>query len=180
MEGRAPPVRYEVNGNSYDMGYYLTDGIYPKWAAFMQSIILPQTPKDKLFAQFQEAARKDVERAFGVLQARFAIVKKPSLAWSPEILGKIMTACIILHNMIVEDERDSYEQLVDVNEFLNDRPQNTVGSSNESGLPYSTDSIVDINKYLRNRDRVRDARKHIALRADLIENIWQRFGGNAS
>ncbi|CAL9246495.1 unnamed protein product, partial [Arabidopsis halleri] len=40
-----------------------------------QSISLPQTEKASLFATHQEACRKDVERAFGVLQARFAIVK---------------------------------------------------------------------------------------------------------
>jgi hypothetical protein len=49
------------------MGYYLTDGIYPEWAAFMKTISLPQTNKQKLFAKFQEGVRKDVERAFGVL-----------------------------------------------------------------------------------------------------------------
>uniref|UniRef100_A0A0D3BSP0 DDE Tnp4 domain-containing protein n=1 Tax=Brassica oleracea var. oleracea TaxID=109376 RepID=A0A0D3BSP0_BRAOL len=51
--------------------------------------------------------RKDVERAFGVLQARFAVVKNPSKLWDKEKIGNIMKACIILHNMIVEDERDS-------------------------------------------------------------------------
>ncbi|XP_048590911.1 uncharacterized protein LOC106454109 [Brassica napus] len=77
LEGRAPRVRYMVNGHMYKLAYYLTDGIYPKWSTFIQSITLPQCPKQASFAKWQEAARKDVERAFGVLQARFAIVKNP-------------------------------------------------------------------------------------------------------
>lgn len=72
-----------VNGHQYNLGYYLTDGIYPPWATFVQSIRLPQGAKAKLFAQHQEATRKDVERAFGVLQARFAIVRNPALSWDP-------------------------------------------------------------------------------------------------
>lgn len=72
---------------------------------FVKSIISPQTPKDRLFAQHQDAARRDVERAFGVLQSRLAIVRQPSLAWNISILQKIMMSCIIMHNMIVEDER---------------------------------------------------------------------------
>ena len=34
----------------------------------------PQEAKKKHFAAAKESARKDVERAFGVLQAQFAIV----------------------------------------------------------------------------------------------------------
>ena len=33
---------------------------------------------EKYFASAQEALRKDVERAFGVLQARFAVTARPS------------------------------------------------------------------------------------------------------
>ncbi|XP_048614443.1 uncharacterized protein LOC125587639 [Brassica napus] len=79
IKGQAPQVTYYVNGREYHLAYYLTDVIYPKWATFIQSISLPQGPKAQLFAQRQEAVRKDVERAFGVLQARFAIVKNPTL-----------------------------------------------------------------------------------------------------
>ena len=49
FEGRAPPVNFTVNGNQYGMAYYLTDGIYPKWATFIRSITEPQTPKARLF-----------------------------------------------------------------------------------------------------------------------------------
>ena len=65
---------------------------------------MPMGQKAKLFAQKQEGARKDVERAFGVLQARFAIVRGPARMWDRKTLGDIMYACSILHNMIVEDE----------------------------------------------------------------------------
>jgi hypothetical protein len=67
LKGQAPRVQFSVNENEYNMGYYLTDGIYPEWAAFMKTISLPQTNKQKLFAKFQEGVRKDVECAFGVL-----------------------------------------------------------------------------------------------------------------
>ena len=81
INGVAPEVNFSVNGTDYHYGYYLTDGIYPKWATFIQSISLPQGPKKSLFATTQESVRKDVERAFGVLQARFAVVKNPSSLW---------------------------------------------------------------------------------------------------
>ncbi|XP_010468712.1 PREDICTED: uncharacterized protein LOC104748825 [Camelina sativa] len=59
LEGRAPRVRYFVNGRQYKMAYYLTDGIYPKWATFIQSITLPRGRKAKLFAQWQEGCLED-------------------------------------------------------------------------------------------------------------------------
>ena len=62
--------------------------------------------KTKHFAKAQESARKDVERAFGVPQARFAIVCGLPRFWDEETLADIMKACIIMHNMVIEDEGD--------------------------------------------------------------------------
>jgi hypothetical protein len=88
------------------MGYNLADGIYPSWSTFVKSKMVPANVKDQNFTKAQESQRKDVEHAFGVLQARFAIVRGAPRFWDEVTLRDIMTACIIMHNMIIEDERD--------------------------------------------------------------------------
>ncbi|XP_033133916.1 uncharacterized protein LOC117127490 [Brassica rapa] len=148
------------------MAYYLTDGIYPNWSTFIQSIPLHQGPKAELFAQRQESTRKDVERAFGVLQSRFAIVKNPALLWDKEKIGKIMRTCVILHNMIVEDERDGYS-LTDTSEFES-------GESSRGSKVKRRESLHSHNM-LGMRNEVRDSGKHDKLKADLVENVWQKF-----
>ena len=68
------------------MRYYLADGSYPQWAAFVKTISEPRGNKQSHFATMQEAARKDVERAFGVLQARWGIVQSAAMMWETETL----------------------------------------------------------------------------------------------
>uniref|UniRef100_A0A0D2ZSU5 DDE Tnp4 domain-containing protein n=1 Tax=Brassica oleracea var. oleracea TaxID=109376 RepID=A0A0D2ZSU5_BRAOL len=166
IKGQAPQVTFSVNGREYRMAYYLTDGIYPKWANFIQSIPIPLGPKAVLFAQHQEAVRKDVERAFRVLQARFAIVKNPALFWDKVKIGKIMRACVILHNMIVEDERDGYTQF-DISEFQQGEDTRT----SHVDLTYSTDIPTNIVNMMGARTRICDRQMHQQLKDDLVEHI---------
>ncbi|XP_056849929.1 uncharacterized protein LOC108840392 isoform X1 [Raphanus sativus] len=165
INGQAPNVTFYVNGRQYDMAYYLTDGIYPKWATFIQSIPLPQGPKAVLFAQWQEAYRKDVERAFGVLQARFAIVKNPVLFWDRVKIGKIMRACIILHNMIVQDERDGYTPQDDSEWREREDPDDTFSTA-----PSTVGTMINVEI------TIRDRQLHQRLKDDLVQHIWRRCG----
>jgi hypothetical protein len=54
-----------------------------------------------------------VERAFGALQKRFAIVRGfvEYIGSKPKVILQIMTCCNILHNLIIEDECDMVEML---------------------------------------------------------------------
>jgi hypothetical protein len=87
------------------MGYYLTYGIYPEWSAFVKIVPHPRDRKKQYFAKVQESARKDIERAFGVLQVRWGVICGPAYECDRQRLSDIMTACIIMHNMIVKAER---------------------------------------------------------------------------
>ena len=73
---------------------------------FLKTISDPIGEKMVRFAQAQERARKDVELAFVVVQSRWAIIQDPARTWSTNKLWEVMTACVIMHNMIVEDERE--------------------------------------------------------------------------
>ncbi|XP_014751597.2 uncharacterized protein LOC100822596 [Brachypodium distachyon] len=161
--GTSPEVEYEVNGNKYTMGYYLVDGIYPLWATFVKTISCPQGNKKKHFAKVQEAVRKDVERAFGVLQIRFAMVRGPARWWDPDILWYIMTACVILHNMIIDDERGEEE------EFDYDQEDTEVLTQEDYGYrdPLLLEEFSAIHRGIKNRQT------HEQLRDDLVEHLWE-------
>ncbi|XP_057744657.1 uncharacterized protein LOC130962467 [Arachis stenosperma] len=169
LNDRPPEVNYTINGNNYTMRYYLADGIYPEWATFVKSISKPQGEKRKLFAQYQEGQRKDVERAFGVLQARFAIIRGPARFWKKKKLANIMRACIILHNMIVEDERDTYAgnftQSLEYDDVENGLSQPQLGE--EDFAPY--------HQFLQRNAQLRNRQHHRQLKEDLIEHIYGNF-----
>ncbi|CAH9096024.1 unnamed protein product [Cuscuta epithymum] len=168
INGISPPCSYVVQGHHYDMGYYLTDGIYPQYATLMQSISQPSSLKEKIFSQRQESIRKDVERAFGVLQSRWHIVKGPARMWNEKDLGKIMKTCIILHNMIIESESS---QGMD--------PENwqPLGDERVENVELERDYNFIVSRMIGRMKQVRDKRVHRDLKSDLINHIWELYGG---
>lgn len=164
-EGRGPEGRYMINGHEYTMTYYLADGIYPSWPTFVKTIPSPQGNKRNFFATAQESARKDVERAFGVLQARFAIIRGPSRFWDVESMKYIMTACIILHNMIIEDERD-----------INHADFNYDAVAETPTITLSSNRTSEVMEFIKVHQKIRDKQSHIQLQNDLVEHLWQKHG----
>ncbi|OMO63874.1 Harbinger transposase-derived protein, plant [Corchorus olitorius] len=112
----------------------------------------------------QEACRKDVERAFGVLQSRFVIVKGPARFLRKDTLLDIMSVCIIMHNMIVEDERD-----LDAD----------IGNWREAPTP-EVEMVIDettrFREFLARHQQIKDKEPHFALRNALIEHLWEHYG----
>lgn len=54
LTSEARDMNLQVNGSIYDRYYLLTDGIYPEWACFIQSIHEPQDEKIAYFVERQK------------------------------------------------------------------------------------------------------------------------------
>ena len=94
----------------------------------------------------QEGARKDIERAFGVLQARWVVIRGPAYGWDMEQLSDIMTACIIMHNNIGRQVNPS------------------------------CGNVVEWDAFVAAHHKLCDQACHIQLQKDLIEHNWMRYG----
>ncbi|XP_021975279.1 protein ALP1-like [Helianthus annuus] len=103
IDGVAPNTSFYANDVEYKYGYYLTGGIYPEWATLVKTLSCPDDEKRLYFKKKQESARKDIERAFGVLKKRWSIIAQPSRILEKRKMRNVMYTCIILHNMILED-----------------------------------------------------------------------------
>ena len=68
-----PPAKFQANCRTYNMGYYLADGIYPKWATFVKPISGPQGKKELYFHNAQAVAMKDTESAFGIFKSNLQL-----------------------------------------------------------------------------------------------------------
>ncbi|XP_004289403.1 PREDICTED: uncharacterized protein LOC101313362 [Fragaria vesca subsp. vesca] len=121
----------------------------------------------------KESFRKDVERAFGILQARFAIVRGLARGWDMEDIQYIMMTCIILHNMIVDDEHDETEDNHEVDpDEVPTRPRRT-----EIYDHYEVDHLVErdpptVGEFMRRYQHVRCPIVHRSFQKDLVNHLW--------
>nr|XP_051196756.1 uncharacterized protein LOC127310093 [Lolium perenne] len=143
----------------------MLDGIYPNYATLVKSIKEETdkalTRKEACFTKNQEACRKDIERAFRVLQAKFAIVRGSARFWDKETLVDVMTCCVILHNMIIEDERGL----------------NLLCFYDNVGTRVQPERNPDrIEAFLAAHRGIENAETHHQLTQDLIDHHWQLHG----
>ena len=87
----------------------------------MKTIGIAIGKTEKSFKKWQEAMRKIIERAFGVLQIKFACLKQPCRKHSIDDAEEMMLTCMLLHNMMVEHriENDEDEDFTNYNIVAN-------------------------------------------------------------
>ncbi|XP_012855095.1 PREDICTED: uncharacterized protein LOC105974525 [Erythranthe guttata] len=112
---------------------------------------------------------------FGVLQARFAIIRGAARFSKKEDLHEVMFACIILHNMIVEEEHSGYR-----NTYIFDDTQfpTNLNYESSSSIP-PVELLRDFNNtaYVSFLGRYRNLinqGKHNELRRRLIAHLWDK------
>ncbi|XP_071740538.1 uncharacterized protein [Rutidosis leptorrhynchoides] len=154
-----PPALFEINGNHYTKGYYLADGIYSDWATLVKGYVAPTHDPRIKFTRFQACARMDVERTFGVLQGRFHILRLAARTMSVNKIRRVMDCCIILRNMILEDQGFALSDWEKdfITEPMENRPERIPNRGRDQ------DVIIR-----ENRDRT----VHDQLTDDLVEHIW--------
>jgi hypothetical protein len=93
----------------------------------------------------QTSVRKDVECAFDLLKKMFNILTIPDRSYSQCTLNLTLHACIILHNMIIDDERDDgYDKNYHTITFI-------VASIVTYEVPTSLTTILQRETYLTSR-----------------------------
>ncbi|XP_071698948.1 protein ALP1-like [Rutidosis leptorrhynchoides] len=158
-KGTAPSAPFEINGHQYTKVYYLADGIYLDWATLIKGMSCPTDEPRIKFTRFQASARKDIERAFGVLQGRFHILSQPSRTLKVNKMRRVMECCLILHNMILED--NDFALCKWEERFITEERANRAQRVRNKGRDQDV-----VTREIRYRA------VHDQLTEDLIEHIW--------
>ena len=101
-----------------------------------------------------------MERFFAAIQNQFHIVRYPCNLWDDHAMSTVLVCCVILHNMIIEDEwGEDLEKLTHTNDF--DVKEFERG-----------DGIRSQINFLEVRQEYMNLEHHYNLRNDLIEHLW--------
>jgi hypothetical protein len=149
------------------------------WPVYMylvgDALTKPQSQSKIYFSKLQEAVRKDVERAFGVLQARWAIIGNPCKQWYAEVMIDIIYACIILHNMCVEENGSNIDE--DLLNLVHNEPDlPNLDANQRQNLIVNNSNLSPLANLICQIDCLKNSDSHHALRSDLIQHIWNKYG----
>ncbi|XP_057793179.1 uncharacterized protein LOC131009788 [Salvia miltiorrhiza] len=86
---------------------------------------------------------------------------------SSKLFNDMMFTCIILHNMIIEDEGEHATQWEE--EVVNEASSTAAASRPCAGVP------PDFRTFVARQASLKDAEMHARLALDLKECIWSRF-----
>lgn len=169
LSGVEPHVYFTVNGHKYNQPYYLADETYPIWPVLIKTFQHAQDDMGKHFSMLQEAAQKDIKQAFGVLQLQWAILAMSCWVWDLTEVKWLMTACIILHNMIVEEQHPLDPNLNNVTTIVTP----TVQDNHHDPAIHNTFHTIHQNHINLHQEVI-----HHQLTKDLKIYNWMQHGAN--
>jgi hypothetical protein len=94
----ASVVHYEINENAYNKSYYPDDVIYPEYSAALKKICGPQ----------EKGGLLNNKPIVGKMWSGHLVCSNLGGLLFLTLLehGALTSFCVIMHNMIIEDERD--------------------------------------------------------------------------
>ena len=96
-------IPFTVSGEQFKHTWITVDGIYPEYSRFVKGIKEPMNDKQAQYTKWQEAVRKDVERAFGVLKGAWQFLDRSITLHDLKTISTRVICCLILHNINVSD-----------------------------------------------------------------------------
>jgi hypothetical protein len=122
-----------------------------------------QQEKHQFFLMKQTSMMKDVEYVFNLLKKRFNILVISGWSYSQRILDLIMRACIILYNMIIDDERDNgYDENYHTITFI-------------VAPPITYEASASLTTIFQMEAHLTSGLMFLNLQSNLIEYVWNKF-----
>ena len=104
LEQLAETVPFEIlKDDWFEQMFVTVDGIYPQYRRFVKGFSQPIDRKEIVYSDWQESTRKDIERAFGVMQGQWQWLSRPITLFQLKDIAARVRTCMILHNMNVSD-----------------------------------------------------------------------------
>ncbi|KAK1668603.1 hypothetical protein QYE76_056762 [Lolium multiflorum] len=119
--------------------------------------------RDRLGASdrlFEDYFADDCNYPPSFFRRRFNILAVPGRSYSRRTLGLIMRACVILHNMIIDDKRGTNL------EHTYETVESNVGPAIHHHAPPSLAARIQMD------NEMRDSPVYTQLQQDLIEHVW--------
>ena len=127
--------------------YYICDGGYHKWTCMINPMKHTSVRSDRLWSEWLESTKKDVECTFGSLKSRWRFLRNGIVLQDQNSIDNVFFTCCILHNMILEcDGLDCrWEKEVDW-ETLNPQP-----TTYDEGFDEDTETVISNQQILITR-----------------------------
>ena len=155
---------FQIDGQTFQRLWCLVDGIYPPIGRFVKTIPVAVGKVMQLFVKWQESARKDSERAFGILVRKFQLLARPIEYWNIEDVKNQMYGCVIMHNMMVE-ERIVRQERDDGNMYA-------LSSLEEESIQETERGEVDLESHVVKSLGLHPDEKYLAQYVDNLKKRW--------